>query len=165
MRIATAMLVFGMFLLHATLAVGQESIGDFYLFERPDPASGVELTSITTLADESFVSGAGGLTFRCAKAGFELVVTASYLGRRPSTPVRYSFGGEERSPAAWTLRPSGMAAVAPPQVREDFVSRALEASAAGESAVIRVSDFQMSSHTYTFHLDGLAEALTRLSCR
>jgi hypothetical protein len=46
-------------------------------------------------------------------------------------------------------------------VREAVTSRALEES----SVAIRVSDFQMRDHTYTFHLNGLDSALARLSCR
>jgi hypothetical protein len=47
-------------------ARAQESIGDFFFFERADPTSGEDRGSITTLADENYVSGAGGLTFRCS---------------------------------------------------------------------------------------------------
>jgi hypothetical protein len=150
-------------LLHgpATMVQAQETLGDFYLFERTDPDSGEDRTSITTLADESYVSGAGGLTFRCSEEGFELVLTATYLGRKASTPVGYVFGDEEPAAASWTLRSTGMAAIAPDDVREAFTSRAVEES----SVAIHVSDFQMRDHTYTFHLNGLDSALARLSCR
>ena len=160
------------FFITATVALGllhgppsaaraQEAIGDFYLFERSDPNSGQDRSSITTLAEESYVSGAGGLTFRCSEDGFQLVLTATYLGRKTDITVRYAFGDEEPVDATWTLRSTGMAAIAPEDVREAFTSRAVDES----SVVIRVSDFQMRAHTYTFHLNELDSALAQLSCR
>lgn len=145
----------------STMAPAQEAIGDFFFFERADPESGEDRSSITTLAEENYVSGAGGLTLRCAEDGFEMVVTATYLGRKMSTPVRYSFGDEDPTAAEWDLRSTGMAAIAPPDVREEFLGRALNET----SVVVHVSDFQLRSHTYTFNLDGLDGALTRLTCR
>ncbi len=157
----TAIAALGLLHEPATIVQAQETLGDFYLFERTDPDSGEDRTSITTLADESYVSGAGGLTFRCSEEGLELVLTATYLGRKASTPVSYVFGDEEPAAASWTLRSTGMAAIAPDDVREAFTNRALEES----SVAIRVSDFQMRDRTYTFHLNGLDSALARLSCR
>jgi hypothetical protein len=142
-------------------AWAQESIGDFYLFVRSEASSGADRSSITTLAEENYVSGAGGLTFRCSDDGFEMVLTATYLGRKENTPVRYSFSDEETARELWTLRSSGMAAVAPPEVREEFLSRAVNES----TVVVHASDFQLRSHTYTFHLDGLEDGLARLTCR
>lgn len=144
-----------------TSARGQEAVGAFFYFERADPGSAEDRSSITTLADEGYVSGAGGLTFRCAREGLEMVVTATYLGRRSTTPVRYSFGDEEPRATDWTLRSSGMAAIAPPDVREEFLERAVSEA----SVVFRVRDFQLRTHAYTFDLDGLAEGLQRLACR
>ena len=144
----------------APAAHGQEALGDFYLFERLDPDSGADQSSLTTLADENYVSGTGGLTFRCTDDGLEMVLTATYLGRNMSTPVRYAFGDEAPSRATWTLRSSGMAAIAPDGVRDEFIRRAVEETV----VTVYASDFQMRSHTYTFHLSGLAEGLARLSC-
>ena len=45
--------------------------------------------------------------------------------------------------------------------REEFLSRAVNES----TVVVHASDFQLRSHTYTFHLDGLEDALARLTCR
>lgn len=160
-RTAMLAVAFGALVGPGTQLKAQEAIGDFYYFERADRASGEDRSSITTLADENYVSGAGGLTFRCSEDGFEMVVTATYLGRKMRTPVRYSFGAEEPRAADWTLRSTGMAAIAPPDVREEFLARAV----AEASVVVRVSDFQLRGHTYTFNLDGLAEGLTRLTCR
>ena len=158
---ATMVMAFGLLILPESAAWAQETIGHFHLFERADPKSGEDRTSMTTLADENYVSGAGGLTFRCSEDGLEMVLTATYLGRKSKTPVRYSFGDEDPSEAIWALRSTGMAAIAPPDVREEFLDRAL----AETSVVVHVSDFQLRSHTYTFHLDGLDEGLTRLTCR
>ncbi|MBT8461491.1 MAG: hypothetical protein KJO44_03135 [Gemmatimonadetes bacterium] len=159
----TAMLVvaFGALVGPGTQVRAQEAIGDFYYFERADATSAEDRSSITTLADENYVSGAGGLTFRCAPGGFEMVVTATYLGRNTSTPVSYVFGDEEPKTASWGLRSTGMAAIAPPEARDEFLARGV----AEESVVVRVSDFQLRSHTYTFNLNGLAAGLTRLTCR
>ena len=139
----------------------QEKIGDFFLFERTDPTSGEDRSSITTLADENFVSGAGGLTFRCAEDGFEMVVTATYLGSKAASPVRYAFGDDEPRAATWAVRSTGMAAVAPADVSEDFLRRAV----AETTVVVGVTDFQLRAHSYTFRLAGLELALARLSCR
>ncbi len=160
-RMAMVAMAFGLLVGRGTVAQAQETIGDFYFFERADPASGEDRNSITTLADENFTSGAGGLTFRCSEDGFEMVVTATYLGRKVSTPVRYGFGDEESTAANWNLRSTGMAAVAPSDVREEFLERAVTEP----SVVLHLSDFQLRSHTYTFNLGGLDEGLSRLTCR
>lgn len=160
-RSGTLAAVVGLTFCWADLAAAQEAIGDFYLFERSEPESGETRNSITTLAEENYASGAGGLTFRCSEYGLEMVVTATYLGREASTPVRYAFGDEEPKAAIWTLRSTGMAAIAPPDVRDEFLDRAVTEAA----VVVRVSDFQLRSHAYTFHLGGLAQALERLDCR
>ena len=90
-----------------------------------------------------------------------MVVTANYLGRDPTTTGRYAFGDEEPTAASWRLRSTGMAAVAPADVRAAFLGRA----ASEASVVVHVSDFQLRSHTYTFNLGGLEEGLSRLTCR
>lgn len=162
MRLAAAMaMAFGLLVIPGSVARAQETIGNFQLFERTDPKSGEDRTSMTTLADENYVSGAGGLTFRCSEDGLEMVLTATYLGRKTNTPVRYSFGDEDPSEATWALRSTGMAAIAPQAVREEFLDRAM----AETSVVVHVSDFQLRSHAYTFHLNGLDEGLARLTCR
>ena len=158
---ATMVMAFGLLVLPESAAWAQETIGDFHLFERADPKSGEDRTSMTTLADENFVSGAGGLTFRCSQNGLEMVLTATYLGRKTNTPVRYSFDDEDPNEATWTLRSTGMAAIAPQEVREEFLDRAVTET----SVVVHVSDFQLRSHTYTFRLEGLDEGLARLTCR
>ncbi|MGB5525547.1 MAG: hypothetical protein WBN79_01655 [Gemmatimonadota bacterium] len=159
-RTAMVAMVLGLLAGSGAEARAQESIGDFFFFERADPTSGEDRGSITTLADENYVSGAGGLTFRCSKDGFEMVVTATYLGQDTSTTVRYAFGDEEPTVESWNLRSTGMAAVAPPDVREAFLDRA----ASEPSVVVHVSDFHLRSHTYTFNLGGLEEGLSRLTC-
>ena len=162
MRLAATMVVaFGFLVVPGPVAWAQETIGDFRLFERTDPKSGEDRTSMTTLADENYVSGAGGLTFRCSEDGLEMVLTATYLGRKTNTLVRYSFGDEDSSEATWALRSTGMAAIAPQDVRDEFLDRAV----AEASVVVHVSDFQLRNHAYTFNLDGLDEGLARLTCR
>ncbi len=64
----------------------QQPVGEFYFFERSDRSTGEDRSSITTVAEEGYVSGAGGLTVHCADEGLELVVSASYLGRDMSIP-------------------------------------------------------------------------------
>jgi hypothetical protein len=139
----------------------QQPVGEFYFFERSDRSTGEDRSSITTVAEEGYVSGAGGLTVHCADEGLELVVSASYLGRDMSIPVSYAFGDEEPRAASWSLRRTGMAAVAPRDVMLGFLDRAVLES----SVVFGLSDFQMRRHTYTFHLAGLDSALSLLSCR
>ena len=75
--------------------------------------------------------------------------------------MRYAFGDEEPTVDVWSVRTTGMAVIAPPEVLDAFVERAVTE----DSVVIRVSDFQMRRHTYTFHLDGLEAALDKLTCR
>lgn len=142
-------------------AMAQQPIGDFYFFPRTDSDTGEDRSSITTLADESYVSGAGGLTFQCREDGLAVIVSASYLGRTTSTQVSVAFGDEKPSTASWTVRSTGMAAIAPANVRDEFVRRAVTET----SVVIQVSDFQMRRHGYTFSLGSLDSALARLSCR
>ena len=139
----------------------QQPVGDFYVFPRIDASTGEDRSSITTLAQESYVSGAGGLTLHCTEQGLELVVSSTYLGRAMSTTVRYAFGDEDPQAASWRLRSSGMAAVAPADVLEEFLGRAVSEG----SVVFSLSDFQLRRHTYTFYLGDLDSALSFLSCR
>lgn len=159
--VVKATLLFGLLCGFAAPAMGQQPVGDFYFFPRADPDTGDDRSSITTLADESYVSGAGGLTFQCTEDGLQLVVSASYLGQTTSAQVSYAFAEEEPSAAEWTVRSTGMATIATDQVRDEFIEGALGA----DSVVVRVTDFQMRRHTYTFNLGGLEAALERLSCR
>jgi hypothetical protein len=149
-------LLFGL----AAPAVAQQPIGDFYLFPRTDPDTGENRSSITTLADENYTSGAGGLTFQCTEDGLSLIVSASHLGRDTSTRVLYRFGEEEPHESVWNVRATGMAAVAPDEERIEFIER----SRGQSSVVFYVSDFQLRRHTYTFHLEGMAGALDELAC-
>ncbi len=156
-----AALASGLLLGFAMPAAAQQPIGDFYFFPRTASESGEDRSSITTLADESYVTGAGGLTFQCTEEGLTLIVSASYIGLTLSTQVRYAFGDEDPTVDVWSVRTTGMAVIAPKEVRDVFVERALNE----DSVVIRVSDFQMRRHTYTFHLGGLEAALDKLTCR
>lgn len=160
-RLIGSRLVVALLFGFAAPAVAQQPIGDFYFFPRTDAETGEDRSSITTLADESYTSGAGGLTFQCQQEGLAMIVSASYIGRTMSTQVRYAFAEDDLSAAAWTVRSTGMAAVAPDGVRDAF----LEEAADRTSVVFYVSDFQLRRHTYTFHLNGLDSALARLSCR
>lgn len=140
-------------------AAAQVPVGDFYYFDRSD--AGVSRTSITTLAEESHVTGAGGLTWSCEDGEQRLIVSSTYLGRSMRARVRWAFDGEEPGePESWILRRTGMAVIAPAEVETEFTRRALESS----GVVMQLSDYEYRRHTYTFTLDGLAEALQMLQC-
>lgn len=159
--VITALTIVGVTGAGARAASAQGVIGDFYLFEDTDPSTGEDRSSVTTVAEENWVSGSGGLTFWCSEDGLELIVTVTYLGRKMSTPVGYAFGDEDPHVASWRVRSSGMAAIAPTEVRDAFIEGAADAT----SVVVRVTDFQMRGYAYTFHIGGLEEALSELSCR
>ena len=140
-------------------AAAQVPVGDFYYFDRSD--AGISRTSITTLAEESHVTGAGGLTWSCEDGERRLIVSSTYLGRSMRARVRWAFDGEEPGePESWILRRTGMAVIAPAEVEVEFTGRALESS----GVVLQLSDYEYRRHTYTFTLDGLAEALQMLQC-
>jgi len=140
-------------------AAAQVPVGDFYYFDRSD--AGISRTSITTLAEESHVTGAGGLTWSCEDGERRLIVSSTYLGRSMRARVRWAFDGEEPGePESWILRRTGMAVIAPAEVEAEFTGRALESS----GVVLQLSDYEYRRHTYTFTLDGLAEALAMLPC-
>jgi hypothetical protein len=140
-------------------AAAQVPVGDFYYFDRSD--AGVSRTSVTTLAEESHVTGAGGLTWSCEDGERRLIVSSTYLGRSMRARVRWAFDGEEPGePESWILRRTGMAVIAPAEVETEFTRRALESN----GVVMQLSDYEYRRHTYTFTLDGLAEALQMLQC-
>ena len=149
------------YLLGAAGARGQAPVGDFYYFERVDAETGSDRSTITTLATENRVSGAGGLTWGCREGQLHVTVTSTYLGRGMRTQVRWRFDDEEMSDAQeWILRSSGMAVTAPGAVTADFTARARRAS----RVEVFVTDFQFLRHRYTFSLRGLEEAISNLAC-
>ncbi len=147
--------------LGAAGAPGQVPVGDFYHFERLDAKTGTDRSTITTLAAENLVSGAGGLTWACQGDRLQVTVTSTYLGRSMRAQVRWRFDEEEVSEfQEWVLRSSGRAVTAPQELTADFTKRALAAS----RVEIQVTDFQHLRHRYTFALGGLTDAISRLSC-
>jgi len=156
---AVAMLTAVAVLTTVSQVAAQVPVGDFYFFDRSDAE--ISRTSITTLAEESHVTGAGGLTWSCEDGERRLIVSSTYLGRSMRARVRWAFDGEEpREPESWILRRTGMAVIAPAEVETEFTRRALESS----GVVLQLSDYEYRRHSYTFTLDGLAEALEMLQC-
>ncbi len=156
---AVAMLTAAAVLTTASQAAAQVPVGDFYFFDRSD--AGTRRASITTLAEESHVTGAGGLTWSCEDGERRLIVSSTYLGRSMRARVRWAFDGEEPGePESWILRRTGMAVIAPAAVETAFTRRALESS----GVVLQLSDYEFRRHTYTFTLDGLTEGLEMLQC-
>jgi hypothetical protein len=156
---AVAMLTAVAVLTTASQAAAQVPVGDFYFFDRSD--SGTRRASITTLAEESHVTGAGGLTWFCEDGERRLIVSSTYLGQSMRARVRWAFDGEEPGePESWILRRTGMAVIAPAEVETAFTRRALESS----GVVLQLSDYEYRRHTYTFKLDGLTEGLEMLRC-
>lgn len=138
-------------------AAAQVPVGDVYLFER----GGEGPPSVTAVADESFVSGGGGLTWSCREAEPTLILTTTWLGRAFRARVRFSFdGGEPSEPQAWILLTNGMAVRAPDDVVEPFTRRAVEA----RRVTVQVTDYQFRRYSYDFGVAGLADALSRLPC-
>lgn len=143
----------------APAAAAQVPVGDFYYFDRSEGA--VERMSVTTLAEQNPVTGAGGLTWACEAGEGRLIVSSTYLGRSMQAEVRWSFDGEEfGEPEYWILRRTGMAVIAPPRVAVEFTRRAL----ASRRVVVQASDYQFRRHSYTFSLSALSEALDMLPC-
>lgn len=157
--LAVTMLTAGAVFTTASQAPAQVPVGDFYYFDRSD--AGTRRASITTLAEESQVTGAGGLTWSCEDGERRLIVSSTYLGRSMRARVRWAFDGEEPGDAeSWILRRTGMAVIAPAEVEARFTRRALEAS----GVLLQLSDYEYRRHSYTFALGGLAEALAMLPC-
>ena len=137
----------------------QVSVGDFYFFDRSE--GGSSQMSVTTLADENPIKGAGGLTWACEAGEARLIVSSTYLGRSMRARVRWAFdGGEFGDTENWILRRTGMAVIAPPEIAAEFTQRAL----AARKVVVQVTDYQFRRESYTFHLTELAEALEMLPC-
>jgi hypothetical protein len=149
------------FLLAASEAAGQVRVGDFYFFERIDAESGEDASSITTVAAENQVTGAGGLTWACSEGELQVTVTSTYLGQSRRVRVRTQFDDEELSGVQqWILKPTGMAVTAPRAVSAEFTERAKMAS----QVAVEVTDYQYRRNRYTFTLGGLEEALSMLPC-
>jgi hypothetical protein len=140
-------------------ALAQAPVGDFYFFDRSE--GGVQRVSITTLADENPVTGAGGLTWSCEAGEAKLIVSSTYLGRSMRARVRWAFDDDEFGETeSWILRRTGMAVIAPTEVVPEFTRRALQA----RRVVVQATDYQYRRYSYTFHLEGLPEALEMLPC-
>lgn len=143
----------------ATPAMSQVPVGDFYFFDRSE--DGTQQASVTTLAEENPVKGAGGLTWACEEGEGRLIVSSTYLGRSMRARVRWAFDEEDFGDTeSWILRRTGMAVIAPPEITSDFTRRALQA----RRVVIQASDYQFRRHSYKFSLVGLDEALAMLPC-
>jgi len=137
----------------------QVSVGDFYFFDRSE--GGTSQLSVTTLADENPLKGAGGLTWACEASEARLIVSSTYLGRSMRARVRWAFDGETFGDTEnWILRRTGMAVIAPPEIAAEFTRRAIGA----RKVVVQVTDYQFRRESYTFHLAGLEEALGMLTC-
>ena len=137
----------------------QVAVGDFYFFDRSE--GGASQVSVTTLADENPVKGAGGLTWACEAGEARLIVSSTYLGRSMRARVRWAFdGGEFGDTESWILRRTGMAVIAPEASEAAFTQRALEAS----RVLMQLTDYQFRRHSYTFRLDSLEQALAMLPC-
>ncbi len=146
-------------LLAAAPCSAQTPVGSFHFFDRSGPDAA--RASITTLAEESFVTGAGGLTWACDAGEMQLIVSSTYLGRSMRSRVRWAFDGEEPGPTEdWILRRTGLAVIAPEETEAEFTRRALES----RRVQVQLTDYQFRRHSYTFGLDGLAEALSMLPC-
>lgn len=157
--LATAAMIAAAAMVMASPAAAQVPVGDFYFFDRSD--AGTQRASITTLAEESHVTGAGGLTWSCEDGELRLIVSSTYLGRSMRARVRWAFDGEEPSDTEnWILRRTGMAVIAPAEVEALFTRRALES----RGVELQLSDYEYRRHSYTFTLNGLAEALAMLPC-
>lgn len=143
----------------ASPAVAQVPVGDFYFFDRTE--AGIQQASVTTLAEENPVKGAGGLTWACEAGEARLIVSSTYLGRSMQARVRWAFDGEEFGDTEdWILRRTGMAVIAPPDVTVEFTRRARQA----RRVVVQATDYQSRRHSYSFSLVGLEEALAMLPC-
>ena len=143
----------------AAPAAAQTPIGAFHHFDRSEP--GIDRESITTLAEENFVTGAGGLTWACENGDMSLIVSSTYLGRSMRARVRWAFDEDEPGDAEnWILRRTGMAVIAPEESEAAFTRRALNAS----RVLMQLTDYQFRRHSYTFRLDGLEQALAMLPC-
>ncbi|MGW8282860.1 MAG: hypothetical protein ACWGON_06135 [Gemmatimonadota bacterium] len=137
----------------------QVPVGDFYFFDRSE--AGNRRVSVTTVAEENIVTGAGGLTWTCEDGTRRLIVSSTYLGRSMRAGVRWAFDGDEMSEEqSWIQRRTGMAVIAPAETEKSFTGRALESS----RVVLEVSDDKSQWHTYTFTLAGPQEALAMLQC-
>lgn len=148
--------------LAAALAPGaraQVPIGDVYWFDR----SGTDgnRSSVTAVAEENPVTGAGGLTWACDEDGLTVTLSTTYLGRSFRARTRWAFDGEAPSDTqTWVLLASGLAVRAPSDVAGPFTRRAMEA----RRVVVQVTDYQFRRYSYSFGLAGLGDALARLPC-
>jgi hypothetical protein len=143
----------------APSVVAQVPVGDFYFFDRSEGE--VRQVSVTTLAEENPVKGAGGLTWACEGDEGRLIVSSTYLGRAMRARVRWAFDGEAFGDTeSWILRRTGMAVIAPPEIAAEFTRRALGAA----RVTVQVTDYQFRRESYTFNLEGVDEALGMLPC-
>ena len=134
-----------------------ESVGAFDYYENLDPFTDSDNSFIGTFdsTDEEI------LYFRCVEGELESFVTSGYLGSDGTAPVEFRF--DKKTPSdthRWNLSTDGTAVFVPYNSMTTWVEEAKTSS----TLVIRMTDYDYSTETYSFDLSGLSEALTRLSC-
>lgn len=141
-----------------TAQEGGETIGAFTYFEQIDPFSDVDTSFIAT-----FETGAESslLSYRCGEFGFESLVTTSYLGSDGTAPVEFRFDKKEPSGSkTWSLSTNGTAVFVPDSALSAWVAESRSSS----TLATRMTDFNGSTETHTFSLEGFEEAISRLAC-
>lgn len=169
-RLNAALAVFIISLLSISLAQAEavrafEIIGAFEYYQQIDPITDYETSFIMSFTRLDTTVGAG-LFWGCKNENLTVAVVGE-LGVRfgeglEKTEVRWRFDKDEPSPfQEWLIDFSDESIVILPRQRVlQFTNRAKLA----EQVVIRVWDVSYTTHTYTFYLDGLSEALSRLPC-
>lgn len=134
-----------------------ETVGAFEYFEKIDPFTDSDSSFIGTFdsTDEQI------LYFRCVDGDLESLITSGYLGSDSTASVEFRF--DKKTPSgihSWDLSTNGTAVFVP----YDSISTWVAETKTSSTLVIRMTDFNDSTETYSFDLTGFGEAITRLAC-
>lgn len=140
-----------------------ETVGSFTYIEHVDPMTDEDSSFISTLAlDDGRRFRTPNLAWRCYEGAVQIVFSAEeFLGIEPPVPVRYRFDKNEPSAIQrWGILVDNTSAWIGLHNVPPFTAQALAAS----QVVMQATAYDQMVHTSTFNLEGLAEALSRLSC-
>lgn len=149
------------FAILGSFAFAQEP-GEFVYIEQSDPITDADRSAIYVTAEEASLFSDARLYFRCDGDVLELFYGPDeFLNTNDPVPVQYRFDDDPASPErAWSSSTSGTAAFATPSQRVEFIAGAKEAG----RVVMRATNYNGVTYTYTFDLSGFNEAFNRLGC-
>lgn len=140
------------------LAQDPPTVGAFTVMASKDPMSDEDRSGIFATSDGNTIFG-----FRCLSDGLNVVFGFGkyFMGDNDRVPVIYRFPPAEAAKVQqWPISTNNQNSFMPMGTVKEFTKEALTS----QTVVFRATDRDGDQVTAQFKLDGLADALKRLSC-